>query len=83
MITPTILHKYSSRYYIVGLTGISVNGSLMLQNIPPNAFFINETNGTIGVVLDFGKSFTFLNITTYIVISQVIKVHSHLMLNEC
>jgi hypothetical protein len=83
MITPTVLHKYFLFYYVVGLTEINVNGSSMLYNIPLDIFFINEINGTNGVIVDFSRAFTFLNIASYITISQVIKVHSRLMLSEC
>jgi len=53
----------------VGLTGISVNGTL-LKNIPPDTFHINKTTHAGGVLLDSGGAFTFLNAVAYTAVSQ-------------
>jgi hypothetical protein len=67
--TPIVNQTFSPHYY-VGLTGISVNGTL-LKNIPPDTFHINKTTRAGGVLLDSGGAFTFLNTVAYTAVSQV------------
>jgi hypothetical protein len=66
--TPIVNQTFSPHYY-VGLTGISVNGTL-LKNIPPDTFHINKTTHAGGVLLDSGGAFTFLNAVAYTAVSQ-------------
>jgi hypothetical protein len=66
--TPIVNQTFSAHYY-VGLTGISVNGTL-LKNIPPDTFDINKTTHAGGVLLDSGGAFTFFNTVAYTAVSK-------------
>jgi hypothetical protein len=68
--TPIVDQTFSPLYY-VGLTGISVNGTSLLNNIPPDTFHINKTTHAGGVMLDSGGAFTYLNTVAYTAVSQV------------
>jgi hypothetical protein len=67
--TPIVNQTFSSLYY-VGMTGISVNGTL-LKDISPSTFYLNQTMGLGGILLDSGGAITYLNPVAYTGVSQV------------
>ncbi|KAH8957599.1 hypothetical protein BDL97_07G100500 [Sphagnum fallax] len=71
--TPIVDQTFSPLYY-VGLTGISVNGTSLLNNIPPDRFHINKTTHAGGVMLDSGGAFTYLNTVAYTAVSQISRI---------
>ncbi|XP_006660680.2 aspartic proteinase nepenthesin-1-like [Oryza brachyantha] len=66
--TPFIVNPALPTMYFLNMTGISVADELL--PIDPSVFAINDTDGTGGVAIDSGTSFTFLAQPAYAMLQE-------------